>query len=273
MNKIYLISLIVTLCAFGCKGGGMDTTKIDFLGLESISQEKWAELAGKKIYFGHQSVGFNILDGIKDITRENPKIKLNIKETKNAADFNQPVFAHSRIGKNKDPNAKIDDFKKNIESGIGDKVDIAFLKLCYVDVTAETDIEEVFNYYKQAMAELKEKYPKVKFIHCTVPLNSTPTGIKTKIKRLIGKSLWTDDANIKRNMFNLKFEKLYAGKGTFFDLAKYEAISCQGKLCFFENKQTKYLSMCPEYTNDGGHLNKIGRIVAAKTLLRCLLGL
>jgi len=32
------------------------------------------KLSQKKIYFGHQSVGFNIIDGIKDIMKENPQI-------------------------------------------------------------------------------------------------------------------------------------------------------------------------------------------------------
>ena len=35
-------------------------------------------LMDKKIYFGHQSVGFNILDGVSEILKNNPSIKLNI---------------------------------------------------------------------------------------------------------------------------------------------------------------------------------------------------
>ena len=41
--------------------------------VDSVSKKNWDWLSNKKIYFGHQSVGFNIIDGIKDIMSENKK--------------------------------------------------------------------------------------------------------------------------------------------------------------------------------------------------------
>ena len=128
------------------------------------SKQQLDQLAGKKIYFGHQSVGFNIIDGIKDILSRNSGLKLNIKETRDLRDFSAPIFAHSVIGRNREPVSKIEDFKKILESGIGDKVDIAFFKFCFVDVIANTDIDNLFKYYVSTVSALEAEYPKVKIV-------------------------------------------------------------------------------------------------------------
>ena len=60
----------------------------------------------EKIYFGHQSVGFNIMAGVKDLMKGNPQIKLNIVETTNESDFKVGLFAHSRVGENEDQNPR-----------------------------------------------------------------------------------------------------------------------------------------------------------------------
>ena len=61
----------------------------------SIHKIAWEKLSKKKIYFGHQSVGFNIFDGINMLMKDNPNIKLNIIETKNLSDDKEGIFAHS----------------------------------------------------------------------------------------------------------------------------------------------------------------------------------
>ena len=100
------------------------------------------------------SVGFNIMDGVTDIMTDNDEIKFTIKETSAVNDFEKPVFAHSRNGANRDWQSKIDGFRDKINDGLGDKADIAFFKLCYVDITGETDVAELFESYRQTMNEL-----------------------------------------------------------------------------------------------------------------------
>ena len=58
--------------------------------IDDIPREHWAQLAQKKIFFGHRSVGYNIIDGIKDIMAERPYIKLNIVETSDPAQVDHP---------------------------------------------------------------------------------------------------------------------------------------------------------------------------------------
>ena len=50
----------------------------------------WQKLWEKKIYFGHQSVGFNIMTGMEDVFRENHGLKLKVMETNDPADFSEP---------------------------------------------------------------------------------------------------------------------------------------------------------------------------------------
>ena len=108
--KPALIIFFIFTFITACNGGKMTEEKVHFTSIKDLPPSSWTKLSQKKIFFGHQSVGFNIIDGIEDLVKENPQIKLNIVETSDVADFDAPLFAHSRVGKNKDPKSKIDAF-------------------------------------------------------------------------------------------------------------------------------------------------------------------
>lgn len=235
--------------------------------LKDIPQAGWDALMSKKIYFGHQSVGFNIIEGIKETVSSAANARLNIMETKNPRDLKAPVIAHSSVGKNKDPFSKIDDFKKTIDDGIGAEVDIAFFKFCYVDITKDTDISSVFNAYRDTLEYLQSKYPRVKFIHMTVPLRAAPRGPSVTIKRLLRLPLEDDEDNIKRHLFNRMLIKQFSNDKIVFDLAAYESTGTNGEKTSFSKDNTEYPALAPEYTDDGGHLNEQGRKIIAKQLL------
>lgn len=276
LGKIKSLLIIFFLAIFltTCNGGKMPEKTTHSPSIKDIQDSAWKKLSEKKIYFGHQSVGFNIIDGIKDVMRENPQIKLNIVETSDPSEFNIPLFAHSRVGKNMDPKSKIDAFASFVEKGIGGKADVAFFKFCYVDVTARTDVDQVFHNYKNTMSRLKESYPGTKFIHMTVPLTLTKTTIKTRIKKWIGKkAIWEYDDNIARNKFNELLRKEYNGKEPVFDLAKIESTFPDGTRSSFTKDGRTYYSLVSDYTHDGGHLNEKGRKIVAEQLLILLAGL
>ena len=87
--------------------------------VKDVPISSWKKLSEKKIFFGHQSVGDNIIDGIRDLMKEHPQIKLNIVETADKSDFNEGLFAHIRLGKNREPESKIHAFAQLMEGGIG----------------------------------------------------------------------------------------------------------------------------------------------------------
>lgn len=214
----------------------MPSNPVQFPNIKDIPASKWENLSQKKIYFGHQSVGYNIIEGMKDLMTENPQIRLNIIETSSPSDFKGPLFAHSRVGKNRDPKSKIDAFVNFMENGIGNKADNAFLKLCFVDVTTGTDVQKVFNHYKNTLSKLKKDYPETILIHVTVPLTSKQTGIKgwirsakNAVKKIIGRPFSDYHENIERNQYNELLRKEYQGRGPIFDLALIESTFPNGK--------------------------------------------
>lgn len=245
----------------------MEASKTIFPSIKDVPAESWQKLSEKKIYFGHQSVGFNIMEGVKDVMKDNPQIKLKIAETTNPSDLEVPLFAHSTVGKNLDPQSKCDAFSRFLTEGIGDKVDIAFFKLCYVDIGSGTNVREVFESYKTAIQKLKSKYPSVVFVHITSPLTMTQTGPKEWIKKVIGKPIDGYDDNIKREEYNTMLRKEYRGKEPLFDLANVESTLPNGFQSLFEKNGTAHPRLAKEYTNDGGHLNRLGRKRVADQLL------
>ncbi len=272
--QLIALLIVVTSIIVACgKGEKMEHKKVTYTSIKEVPETAWKSLEGKKIFFGHQSVGFNIIDGIKDVMKEHPEIKLRIVETNNPKDFDSGLFGHSRVGKNTDPDSKCDAFARYLKDGIGGKVDIAFLKFCYVDVRADSGPDKIFEYYRKTMDNLKKEYPKVKFIHFTVPLTVSKTTWKTIIKKIIGRPTWEYDDNIKRNEYNQLLKEWYKGKEPLFDLAEIESTYPDGKRCTFEKDGKTYYSLVPEYTTDGGHLNEKGRKIVAEKLLVLLANL
>lgn len=254
MNKYkFLLFLIFLACSKEGDFSKMNNNKNHI----SINISDINQLAGKKIYFGHQSVGQNIIDGLILILPAGSDLK--IKETSDPNDFTNPVFAQSQNGANFKPETKISEFEQKMDAGIGNKAEIAFFKFCYVDLNAHTDVNKVFNDYKTSMERLIKKYPKTTFLHITAPLTTEQMNIKDKIKNLIKKIIgrpYIDLAadNIKRMEFNNKLKKEYGIR--VFDLAELESTDLSGKVILSNVGTEPHYSLLTEYTSDGGHPNQ-----------------
>lgn len=272
------VLMILVMILAACSGGEMEKEKAEnkviYPVLTDVPDAVWNQLSSKKIYFGHQSVGFNIMDGVQDLMRENPKIKLNVVESTQSKDISPGTWLHSKVGQNRDPQSKMDDFEKFLEAGIGNKADVAMLKLCYVDITVDTDVNKVFTQYKEKMEIIQKKYPKLRMVHFTVPLTVSKTTWKTQLKKMIGKTDLHEFANnIKRNQYNALILQEYQGKALVLDLAAIESTQPDGIRQSFELKDVIYYSLYPGYTTDGGHLNDVGRKKVAEQLLLLLVNL
>ncbi len=267
----YLISVFFMIILFNaCEGGKMSQkAALSISRNNNIQEDVLNKLSEKKIYFGHQSVGYNILSGVNDILKDSPQVKVNIARISEPTALNSPILAHSSIGQNENPESKINDFARYMEKGIGNNADIAFFKFCYVDIVRTTDIEKLFSAYKDTMGRLMAKYPNTRFVHITAPLTIPESSAKAFLKGLVGK----EDNNIKRNLFNERLRKEYSEKGLIFDLAEIESTYPDGSRTFFTSGGKRYYTLVPEYTDDGGHLNEKGRKIAAAEFLRFLSGL
>lgn len=239
--------------------------RVTFANIKDVPDSVWDQLSGKKIFFGHQSVGYDLLEGVRDVMRDHPRIKLNIVESQEGVSKKRSVFVHSKIGKNADPKSKMDDFTRLMETGPGKDADIAIMKLCFVDILPTTDPAKVMEDYVNAMASLKKRHPRTVFLHFTVPLTAKQSWFKEFIKDLIGKMNFYD--NVQRNVFNDMVRQRYLGKEPLFDIAAIESTLPDGSRSSFTKKDRIYYSLFWGYTHDGGHLNEKGRRVVAEQLL------
>lgn len=256
-----------SLFLMSCGRSTVEAETIQMPSMKEVSKSAWEKLSAQKIYFGHQSVGGDILDGVQRVMPNEPSLKLNIVDTHDPEKLNGPIWAHSNIGENGDPFSKINGFKANLQKGIGGKADIAFFKFCFWDIRSHTDVEKVFNEYKRTVSELKSAYPQLKIVHFTVPLVEYPNGIYPKIRRMLGLPIGFDQDNIKRNELSWLIRKEYAGREPIVDIALYESTLPGGERAVFINGGEKYDYLAAANTDDGGHLNLGARLRAAEQAL------
>ncbi len=224
-------------------------------------------LSSKKIYFGHMSVGKNILSGVSRILDKN-NFRLNVLSIEDNKDrfFTNGYLLHSNIGRNGDPYSKIRDFELKISNELFKNVDVSFFKFCYVDFKQGTDVEAVFQKYTDTMDFLIQKYPDIIFVHTTVPLRKLQTGIKATIKKLIGKSIGIED-NLARNKFNKLLKEKYQNAAPIFDIALFESTKPNGLREFVKVGNDTCYTLANDYTYDGGHLNLKGEDYIGEQLL------
>jgi hypothetical protein len=262
-----LLVLLILLSMVSCDKGNAIERAADMPSIKDVPEVALKELSAKKIYFGHQSVGNNILNGVAKLTAREALPPMRIVESDSPAVFDQAVWAHSPIGENGDPFSKINAFKEKMHNGIGDKADMAFMKFCFWDIRSFTDIDKVFATYKETIDGLKREFPKVTFVHFTVPLVSHSTSVGTKVRRMLGRKIGFDEDNIKRNEFNTLILNEYAGKEPVVDIAQYESTLPDGTRTAFTKGTGRYYHLASEYTDDGGHLNQEARVRAAEQVL------
>jgi len=238
--------------------------------LADVSADAWTLLSEKTAFFGHQSVGHNMVEGIRDVIDAQGIPRLVIKETTAADSVDGGMLVHARVGRNRDPRSKIAEFRRIMEEGLGEKVDIAFFKFCYVDIVSDSDPKAILDVYCDTMDALKARFPSVLFLHVTVPLRApsdTAKGVlKTHIKRILGRSSVLDDNRV-RARYNELLRERFSGKEPLFDLAEYEALGLDGLRHWVRWKGDDVPVLVRSYTDDGGHLNATGRRHIAEQLL------
>jgi hypothetical protein len=233
--------------------------------LDDVTPDEWKRLAGLTIYFGHQSVGADILRGIREIIAQHPEIHLSILTGIHGATPTGPALIEFPVGRNGDPRSKDLAFRDFLGSR-DDVHGVALYKYCYIDVDYSTNPIQLFENYRAGIAELKAKYPKLRIVHVTIPLTTSEGWVKGTVKALLYRP--TDrQLNAKRHRYNRLLIAEYQGKDVIFDLARLEATRPDKTVESFHNAGEHILSLAPQLTSDGGHLNEAGRRIVAEHLL------
>lgn len=262
-----LLVFSAALLTGACRGGAVRQEPVEVASLSEVSDTTWQSLRAKRIFFGHKSVGANIMDGVADVLRDEPRIGLRVADGEGAMADSGGAFAHGSVGKNGDPGLKTDDFARLIEGPLRGKVDVAFHKYCYADVTEKTDVAAVFAYYQTTMARLRAEFPEVTFVHVTTPLVRVQSGPRATLKLLLGQNPGRYGANYTRERFNDLMRDAYRGKEPLFDLAAIESTRPDGSREAIQSGKQKGYALVPVYTSDNSHLNEVGRRRVAEELL------
>jgi hypothetical protein len=265
--KSLFVSIMVVSMLLVWGGGTVKGEAVGFPTFKEVPAEAWKALGAKKIYFGHQSVGDNIIQGMVSIKKKNPFIKLEIVSIKAPENLSRPGFYHSYVGKNDDPSSKVQDLKNYVENGIGNSADIAFFKFCFWDIREKVDVAHVFDEYRTTLSALKIRYPRTTFSHVTVPLMSYADGIKDRVQRAFGVPSEFDKDHVKRHKLNELILNEYLNREPLFDMALVESTLPDGSRVGFSTNGKTYYTLASEYTRDGGHLNDHGQERVAEQFL------
>ena len=229
----------------------------------TVSDTDLRAAAQTKVFFGHQSVGMNIIDGIPGAYAGSDIAAPTIVQT------DTPpagiAFAHSYVGANGDPAGKLADMRSLLAAGFGDWADVALVKFCYVDITAGTDVQALFEEYQQAVAAAEQAYPDTRFLYLTVPL-TTPPNFKDRVKGLLGRPNSAAD-NAARERYNSLVRAKYAGTGRLFDIAAIESTLPDGSRVSGTSGGQPYFALYPGYAADEGHLTPAASTMVAEQLL------
>lgn len=231
-----------------------------------------ARLSRRRILFGHQSVGRNILDGVERLAASRG-VGLSVLEISAPGPLRAGTLSHAYVGVNGDPRSKLAAFERLLDGSGDAPPDIALVKLCYVDVSADTDTAGLFEAYRAKMRDLAARSPKTIFVHVTVPLTTLQSGPKAWLKRLLGREPYGALENGKREDFNARLRAAYAGREPLFDLARLEATTASGLPVTIESQGRRIPALDPAITSDGGHLDAAGQDRIARALVSYLASL
>ena len=233
-------------------------------GAQTLKQRLQAIAAGT-VFFGHRSVGANVLDGLQQLAREQG-VELHIAQVPGAAGLRPGTFGHLFIEQYGDPVRRLATFTTALRGG---DPDVALVKLCYLDFDANTDARAVFAAYEATLRDLRAQHPRTTFVQVTAPLKAEESFVKSLAKKLLGKSSRALPSNARREEFNALVRSTFRSE-PLFDLARVESTDSSGRTVTASLDGKAVPMLAAEYTSDGGHLNAEGSKRAALALVNAL---
>jgi hypothetical protein len=262
------VLVAVMFLPFSSTGCGESVNNSEDSGVP-VNARAAADVRGARIFFAHQSVGANIVEGLTSVSRTvSPEIR--IIESASAVPETGSFFAHAKLGQNGDPKGKTDAFVAALEGPLRNRVDVAFQKYCYADFYADSNPADVFEHYRLGMERLHRDFPGLTIVHVTTPLTIVQTGPKAWVKRVIGRAPDHYADNLVREQYNELLRRHYKGKEPIFDLAALETSRADGSRPSVTFNGSPVYALLPQYSSDGSHLNESGQARVARALVSFL---
>lgn len=249
-----LVAMVATACRSGTQGEAMPNTP-------EVSAAQWQAAAARRVLLAHQSVGRNILDGLRALDAGS-----SIRVTESRSPAAGPGLTHFAVGRNGEPLEKVRDFAAAVDAA--DSLDVAMLKLCYIDFSYGADPAAVAGAYLDTLDALAARHPSTAFVAVTVPLTTVQEGPKALVKKMLGRAPAGLAENAQRQVFNDALRARSGPGRPLFDLA---ALESAGRTHALDGRAIQCLD--PALTSDGGHLNDKGSRLAAAALVGFLAGI
>jgi len=249
-----LVALFLGLALSAACGGSTPTAMKNSVLVDDVLKSDLETVRGARVFFGHYSVGANILEGLAGLAHE-AGIPVQVGE--------------GPVGENTKPLAKFEDFARHAESPASEGEQLMLMKLCYVDFTPDSDPDALVKAYAAAVERVRKARPAVKIVHVTPPLFARSTDLKSKVKRTLGSAVWEDQANLRRLEFREQLLRRFPGEPVF-DLALVESTRPDGTREEYAVEGRTVPMLWPGYSSDGGHLNDFGKGIAAKAFVHAL---
>jgi hypothetical protein len=207
-----------------------------------LSETDCTRVQSLKVYFQHASVGSNICEGLSDLASMSPSRYTLSRFSGTIDELNDWYELTGGFGDFSEGNPgwalKMSDFETHVDiDQIGSHVDVAMMKLCYIDPDAS------FAVYRDTMNRLEKKYPDTWFVWTTMPIETTGSAARDAYNQAV--------RDYCRNNNKILF-----------DIADIESHTPEG-IHQIDNSGEALFS---GYTSDGGHLEVLGRQQMAKAL-------
>jgi hypothetical protein len=236
----------------------------------AITTANLTAVARSRVFFGHQSVGVNVLDAVSGVYADHGVSAPLIEQGRAEPGPNGGFIAHESIEENVKP---LEDFDRAMRGGMGRQVDVAVMNLCWGDINSNTDVDALFARYRDTMAALERDFPNVTFIYVTVPLTTEPslfTELKTWVKTILGRSdFFSQRVNVARERMNALIRGEYAGRHLF-DLAAIESTKPDGMRVSGRYDNQGYFALYDGYASHRAYLNAVGSKIAATSFLEAI---
>lgn len=224
-----------------------------------VAVEMTDTLEAARVYFGHQSVGRDILTGIAEVA---PNLQLVHLDQFSSVDGG--ALAESSIGTNGQPASKDQAFLEAVQ--LLAPGETALYKYCYLDIAADTDPDSLFAQYSTTLTTARGTG--VHTIAITMPVTTVAPAWKRWTKRVLGRV--TDaELNARRQRFNDLVRANYDDT-SLLDLARMESTLEDGSRSAIEVAGQPVEILPHVYTDDGAHLNRRGRRQVATEFVNAL---
>lgn len=230
---------------------------------------RWAPVATRTVYFGHQSVGSDVLAGVRSW---NSDLGLGVRlvQTRDPASVAGPALVHFLAGQNGDFASKNAALLRFLDARSTADNPIVLLKYCYVDIHSNSDLRTQFDEYLDTAATIAVDHPDATLLHTTIPVTRLVEGpLKARVKRIMGRTTLRAAA-VMRHRYNALVRAEFADREPLFDIARAEATRPDGIRDGFVEGGEDIETLAAQYTSDGGHLNEFGQRVVAATFLDAL---